>query len=75
MGMGWKNSSGGLWSKCKCDCGKGEVLVYISDHEESDYPPFTRDESYSGATTCPDKCVNIEGMSEIKLRNYCSSKR
>lgn len=70
MGMGWKNVSGGVYSRRKCKCGKGEVIIYVSDHEESDYPPFSRGDIYSGKTTCPNKCVDVERMSQNELVHY-----
>ncbi len=70
MGMGWKKSSGGLYSSNKCKCGRGKLNVYVSDHEESDYPPFMRDDEYSGKLICPNDCMNIDVMTQDELKFY-----
>lgn len=70
MGMGWKNCRGGLYSRKKCKCGKGEIIVYVNDHEESDYPPYDRGDIYTGETTCPNDCMNIKNMTQDDLKNY-----
>ena len=70
MGHGWRSVPGGLYNRGKCKCGKGEVIIYVSNYEESDYPPFEREDVYTGETTCPDNCVNIEKMSNDDLKFY-----
>ncbi|EHR0217890.1 hypothetical protein KS664_001457 [Clostridium perfringens] len=72
MGMGWKNVSGGIYSTNKCKCGKGKLIVYISDHEESDYPPFERDDEYSAKLVCPNNCMDVNSMSQDELKFYSS---
>ncbi len=70
MGMGWKYSRGGLWKNTKCKCGKGEVIINISDHEESDYPPFIRNAEFDAVCTCPNKCVDLDRLSQHELEHY-----
>lgn len=64
---GWKHVSGGIYSKGKCKCGQGEVIISVSDHEESDFPPFFRGEKYSGKTTCTNNCMHIDQLSQAEL--------
>ncbi|MDB1956850.1 hypothetical protein PMY38_11250 [Clostridium tertium] len=75
MGMGWKEVRGGVWSKSKCKCGKGEVIISVSDYEESDYPPFSRGDTYSAECTCPNKCVDVDKMSQNEMEHYSSFNR
>ncbi len=56
MGMGWKTVKGGVWDTRVCKCGSGKVITYVSDHEESDYPPFQRGDSYTKDVNCPNSC-------------------
>lgn len=70
MGMGWTNSRGGLYSCKKCKYGKGEISVYVNDHEESDYPPFERGDIYTGKSTCPSDCMDIKNMTQHELKYY-----
>lgn len=71
MGMGWESASGGIYCHGKCSCGKGSATVYISDHDESEYPPFTRNETYSVEIKCPDNCErNRENLSKSEVSGY-----
>lgn len=70
MGMGWKHVSGGEFSRNKCKCGCGKVIIYVSDHEESDYSLEDRGAIYRGETTCPYKCVDLENMTQDELKFY-----
>lgn len=63
MGMGWKNAHGGEYTRRKCKCGKGEVITYVNDHEESDYPPFTRGDEYWDVLRCPNNCEEAKDKS------------
>ncbi|MEG0133852.1 MAG: hypothetical protein RR628_02585 [Clostridium sp.] len=73
MGMGWKNVSGGQYTTGKCKCGKGKVVIFVSDHEESEYPPFERGNVYSAKLICPNNCMDVSDMSQNDMEYYNSS--
>ena len=53
MGMGWRECNYTVEeSRRKCFCGAGEIITYVKYEEESDFPPFYRDESTYDICNC-----------------------